>query len=129
MKDDEEELERAKHAEQKQMSEIDKDMRKLDDFKSQRMSKKNDLDNMDEEIAKAKELLSKNVFKLTLYLFAGSSWCWKCSQGFTDYSEGNYFIWSKDRPKEKWKTQYPETIKGNTKKSFKFSTTYDFFPP
>lgn len=73
MKDDEEELERAKHAEQKQMSEIDKDMRKLDDFKSQRMSKKNDLDNMDEEIAKAKELLSKNVFKLTLYLFAGSS--------------------------------------------------------
>lgn len=49
--DDEEELDRAKQAEQKQMSEIDKDMRKLDDFKSQRMSKKNDLDNMEEDMA------------------------------------------------------------------------------
>lgn len=33
------------------MSEIDKDMRKLDEFKSQKMSKKNDLDNMDEDMA------------------------------------------------------------------------------
>lgn len=49
--DDEEELERARQAEQKQMSEIDKDMRKLDDFKSLRMSKKNDMDNMDEDMA------------------------------------------------------------------------------
>lgn len=49
--DDEEELDKAKKAEQKQMSEIDKDMRKLDDFKSQRMAKKNDLDNMDEDMA------------------------------------------------------------------------------
>ena len=49
--DDDEELERAKQAEAKQMSEIDKDMRKLDDYKSQRMSKKNDLDNMDEDMA------------------------------------------------------------------------------
>lgn len=49
--DDEEELERAKQAEQKQLSEIDKDMRKLDDLKSQRMSKKNDVDNMEEEMA------------------------------------------------------------------------------
>lgn len=49
--DDEEELERAKQAEQKQMSEIDKEMRKLDDIKSTRMSKKNDLDNMEEDMA------------------------------------------------------------------------------
>lgn len=49
--DDEEELERAKQAEQKQMGEIDKEMRKLDDIKSTRMSKKNDLDNMEEDMA------------------------------------------------------------------------------
>ncbi|XP_057376078.1 structural maintenance of chromosomes protein 1A-like [Daphnia carinata] len=52
--DDEEELERAKQAEQKQMSEIDKEMRKLDDIKSTRMSKKNDLDNMEEDMALAR---------------------------------------------------------------------------
>jgi len=52
--DDEEELDIAKQAEQKQMSEIDKDMRKLEVFKTEKMSKKNDLDNMDEEIAKAR---------------------------------------------------------------------------
>lgn len=52
--DDEEELDIAKQAEQKQMSEIDKDMRKLEGFKTEKMSKKNDLDNMDEEIAKVK---------------------------------------------------------------------------
>lgn len=50
--DDEEELERAKQAEQKQMSEIDQDMRKLENHKSERMAKKNELDNMDEEIAR-----------------------------------------------------------------------------
>lgn len=52
--DDEEELDIAKQAEQKQMSEIDKDMRKLEGFKTEKMSKKNDLDNMDEEIAKVR---------------------------------------------------------------------------
>ena len=52
--DDEEELERAKQAEQKQMSEIEKEMKKLEEFKSRRMAKKNDLENMDEEIAKVK---------------------------------------------------------------------------
>ncbi len=57
--DDEEELERARQAEQKQMSEIDKDMRKLDDFKSLRMSKKNDMDNMDEDMAL---VISKHLF-------------------------------------------------------------------
>jgi len=50
--DDEEELDRAKQAEQKQMSEIDQDMRKLENHKSERMAKKNELDNMDEDIAK-----------------------------------------------------------------------------
>lgn len=50
--DDEEELDRAKQAEQKQMSEIDQDMRRLENHKSERMAKKNELDNMDEEIAK-----------------------------------------------------------------------------
>jgi hypothetical protein len=50
--DDEEELDRAKQAEQKQMSEIDLEMRKLDKMKSDRMAKKNDMDNMDEDIAK-----------------------------------------------------------------------------
>ncbi len=49
--DDEEELERAKQAEQKQMSEIDKEMKKLEEIKSTRMCKKNDLDNMDEDMA------------------------------------------------------------------------------
>ena len=73
MKDDEEELERAKHAEQKQMGEIDKDMRKLDDFKSQRMSKKNDLDNMDEEIAKVFQVLpSQDVLRSTVGVVTGS---------------------------------------------------------
>ena len=57
--DDEEELDIAKQAEQKQMSEIDKDMRKLEGFKTEKMSKKNDLDNMDEEIAKVKPRIFK----------------------------------------------------------------------
>lgn len=82
--DDEEELERAKQAEQKQMSEIDKEMRKLDEFKSQRMSKKNDLDNMDEDMA-----LVSAVFSLvSAYIlnfssqWVGSSWHGNCGQRF-----------------------------------------------
>ena len=52
--DDEEELERAKQAEAKQMGEIDREMRELDRHKSERMAKKNELDVMDEEVAKAR---------------------------------------------------------------------------
>jgi hypothetical protein len=33
------------------MSEIDKEMKKLEEIKSTRMCKKNDLDNMDEDMA------------------------------------------------------------------------------
>ena len=68
--DDEEELDIAKQAEQKQMSEIDKDMRKLEAFKTEKMSKKNDLDNMDEEIAKVRALsISFSHLALSLECF------------------------------------------------------------
>ena len=75
--DDEEELDIAKQAEQKQMSEIDKDMRKLDDFKNEKMSKKNDLDNMDEDIAKVKRTWRKfaNVLIHYCIVFTGPAWC------------------------------------------------------
>lgn len=52
--DDEDELERAKQAEQKQMAEIDKYMRDLDRLKSERQSKKIDADSMEEHIGKAR---------------------------------------------------------------------------
>lgn len=60
--DDEEELDRAKQAEQKQMSEIDLEMRKLDRMKSDRLAKKSEMDNMDEEIAKV------NLIYCTLFV-------------------------------------------------------------
>ncbi|KAG8303431.1 Structural maintenance of chromosomes protein 1B [Homalodisca vitripennis] len=52
--DDEDELERAKQAEQKQMSEIDKLMRELDKLKSERQTKKMDVDAFEEQIGKAR---------------------------------------------------------------------------
>ena len=63
--DDEEELDRAKQAEQKQMSEIDLEMRKLDRMKSDRLAKKSEMDNMDEEIAKVKAHIFR-FFNFTL---------------------------------------------------------------
>lgn len=50
--DDEEELERAKQAEQKQMSEIETDMKEVDRLKAQRQTKKLEVDQMDEVISK-----------------------------------------------------------------------------
>lgn len=50
--DDEEELERAKQAEQKQMSEIEMDMKEVDRLKAQRQTKKQEVDQMDEVISK-----------------------------------------------------------------------------
>jgi len=50
--DDEEELERAKQAEQKQMSEIELDMKEVDRLKAQRQIKKQEVDQMDEVISK-----------------------------------------------------------------------------
>lgn len=50
--DDEEELERAKQAEQKQMSEIELDMKEVDRLKAQRQTKKQEVDQMDEVISK-----------------------------------------------------------------------------
>jgi structural maintenance of chromosome 1 len=49
--DDQEELERAKQAEEKQLSEIGKEIKKVEEMKSMRMCQKNDLDNMDEGMA------------------------------------------------------------------------------
>lgn len=50
--DDENELERAKQAEQKQMSEIEMDMKEVDRLKAQRQTKKQEVDQMDEVISK-----------------------------------------------------------------------------
>lgn len=50
--DDEGELERAKQAEQKQMSEIEMDMKEVDRLKAQRQTKKQEVDQMDEVISK-----------------------------------------------------------------------------
>lgn len=50
--DDEEELERAKQAEQKQMSEIELDTKEVDRLKAQRQTKKQEVDQMDEVISK-----------------------------------------------------------------------------
>lgn len=50
--DDEDELERAKQAEQKQMSEIEMDMKEVDRLKTQRQTKKQEVDQMDEVISK-----------------------------------------------------------------------------
>ena len=94
--DDEEELERAKQAEQKQMSEIDKDMRKLDDFKSQRMSKKNDLDNMDEDIAKVSADILLQHTKNFILFFKGSPRCRQCSERSANYSKINHWSRSED---------------------------------
>ncbi|XP_054276656.1 structural maintenance of chromosomes protein 1A-like [Macrosteles quadrilineatus] len=52
--DDEDELERAKQAEQKQMSEIDKLMKELEKHKSERQTKKMDVDAFEEQIGKAR---------------------------------------------------------------------------
>ncbi|XP_075230606.1 structural maintenance of chromosomes protein 1A-like [Lycorma delicatula] len=52
--DDEDELERANQVKHKQMTEIDKDMRELDRLKSERLTKKNDVDAMEEHIGKAR---------------------------------------------------------------------------
>lgn len=50
--DDEDELERAKQAEQKQMAEIETDMKEVDRLKAQRQTKKQEVDQMDEVISK-----------------------------------------------------------------------------
>ncbi|XP_046405927.1 structural maintenance of chromosomes protein 1A [Ischnura elegans] len=54
VQDDEDELERGKLAEHRQMTEIDKDMRDLDRLKSERLAKKTEVDGMDEQIGKAR---------------------------------------------------------------------------
>ncbi|KAG8231458.1 hypothetical protein J437_LFUL000175 [Ladona fulva] len=54
VQDDEDELERGKAAEHRQMTEIDKDMRDLDRLKSERLAKKSEVDAMEEQIGKAR---------------------------------------------------------------------------
>ncbi|XP_069688454.1 structural maintenance of chromosomes protein 1A [Periplaneta americana] len=54
VQDDEDELETAKQSEQKQMSDIERDMRRLDVLKSERLAKKSEVDNMEDLIGKAR---------------------------------------------------------------------------
>lgn len=53
--DDEDELERAKQAEKKQMKEIEKDMAEVDRLKASKLTKKTDVDAMEEHISKARK--------------------------------------------------------------------------
>jgi structural maintenance of chromosome 1 len=53
--DDEEELERAKQAEKKQMKEIEKDMAEVDRLKAAKLTKKSEVDSMEEHISKARK--------------------------------------------------------------------------
>lgn len=52
VQDDEDELETAKQSEQKQMADIERDMRRLDVLKSERLAKKSEVDSMDDLIGK-----------------------------------------------------------------------------
>lgn len=52
--DEEERLETSKKQEQKQREDIDKDLRQVDQLKAERMSKKQECDNMEEEVGKAR---------------------------------------------------------------------------
>lgn len=61
MSDDDDELERAKQAEQKQMSDIDKLMRELEKLKSERQTKKMDVDAMEELIGKARREVGETI--------------------------------------------------------------------
>ncbi|PSN35220.1 Structural maintenance of chromosomes protein 1A [Blattella germanica] len=54
VQDDEDELETAKQAEQKQMADIERDMRRLDVLKSERLAKKSEVDSMEDLIGKAR---------------------------------------------------------------------------
>lgn len=53
--DDEEELERAKQAEKKQMKDIEKDMAEVERLKSSRVTKKQEVDAMEEHISRARK--------------------------------------------------------------------------
>ncbi|GLH03186.1 Structural maintenance of chromosomes protein [Gryllus bimaculatus] len=64
VQDDEDALETAKQAEQKQMGEIDRDMRELDGLKSERLNKKTEVDAMEDQIGKARRemgLIAKDI--------------------------------------------------------------------
>nr|CAD7567858.1 unnamed protein product [Timema californicum] len=54
VQDDEDALETAKQAEQKQMADIERDMRELDSLKSERLAKKTEVDAMEDQIGKAR---------------------------------------------------------------------------
>jgi hypothetical protein len=52
VQDDEDDLETAKQSEQKQMADIERDMRRLDVLKSERLAKKSEVDSMEDLIGK-----------------------------------------------------------------------------
>lgn len=54
MNDEEERLEAGKKQEQKHRDEIDKDLQQIEQLKSQRLSKKQEVDGMEEELGKAR---------------------------------------------------------------------------
>lgn len=68
------------------MTEIDKDMRELDRLKSERLTKKNDVDAMEEHIGKVlevmfllvvikKKLYDLKIFQILRKYFSVCSWC------------------------------------------------------
>lgn len=69
VQDDEDALESAKQAEQKQLQEIDKDMRELDRLKAERLNKKSEVDAMDEQIGKVSHLIFFVITKRTLHRY------------------------------------------------------------
>jgi hypothetical protein len=74
VQDDEDELETAKQSEQKQMADIERDMRRLDVLKSERLAKKSEVDSMDDLIGKVCNWLfaACHVLKTVVFNVLGS---------------------------------------------------------
>jgi len=69
VQDDEDELETAKQSEQKQMADIERDMRRLDVLKSERLAKKSEVDSMDDLIGKVCNWLYAACYVLKTVVF------------------------------------------------------------
>lgn len=113
--DEEEKLETAKKQEAKQRDDIDKDLKQLDELKAQKMSKKKEVEEMDEELGEF-FFVANNFFFLTLneiYFRKSSSRSGQYKQRSSSHPKICSIHWKQDWKSQRGSARYFNALQGN----------------
>lgn len=111
--DEEEKLETAKKQEAKQRDDIDKDLKQLDELKAQKMSKKKEVEEMEEELGKLTQSFKFDITFMSSYFRKSSSRSGQYKQRPSSHPKISCINWKQNWKPKRRPTCSFDALQGN----------------